>query len=113
MKIFKITLSILSLLMLIVCFITATPIAQQQKTSPFDKAKNQITPPSKPEKKLSFIQKIILKKVKKKMKKSSDEDKYRGWAEFSIFFGVFTILLWIIGLVMSIVMGTILMYFLP
>jgi len=105
MRAIKMAVGTLSLLMFVICFAAAVPMVQQQKTSPSDEKTNQVTSPPKPDKKLNFIQKFILKKARKKMKKVSDEDKYRGWAELSVLFGVFTAFLWIIGLVVSIVLG--------
>lgn len=88
MQTLKMTISTISLLMLIVCFTMATPMVQQKKTTPSDKTTNQITPLSKPDKKLNFIQKFIFKKMEKKVKKAFDEDEYRKQARLSVIFGV-------------------------
>lgn len=92
MRILKMTIGILSLLLFTACFAAATPMAQQQKTSPLDETTHQVASAYQPDKKLNFIQKVMLKKSQKRMKKASDEDKYRTWAELSIISGVFAIL---------------------
>jgi len=85
MQALKMTISTVSLLMLIVCFTTAAPMVQQKEKTP---SAEVIPLPTKPDKKLNFIQKFILKKVQKKMKKVSDEDEYRKQVRLSVIFGV-------------------------
>ncbi len=87
MKALKMTISVLSLLIFVMYFATAAPMVQAQKTTPSDETTHQVIPSSKQGKKLNFIQKFILKKVGKKMKKRTDEDKYRKWAKLSVILG--------------------------
>lgn len=80
----KMTISTISLLMLIVCFAIAAPIVQQEKTTNSNEKTNHITPPAKPNKKLNFIQKFILKKAKM----TPDEKRHRKMAVWSVIIGI-------------------------
>ncbi len=107
MRTVKMAIGVLSFLMFVTCFVAAAPMVQQQKTTPSNEATNEVVTPSKSDKKINFIQKIMLKKAQKKMKKISDEEKYRTWAELSVLFGVFAILP-LVGLffmLLSIILG--------
>ena len=88
----KMTIGILSLLLFTACFAAATPMVQQQKTSPSDETTHQVASAYQSDKELNFIQKIILKKAQKKMKKVSDEDKYRKKARLSVALGTLAFL---------------------
>ncbi len=88
MQALKMTFVLSSLLMLILSSAVAMPVVQKEKTTPANETAH--TPP-KSEKQLNFIQKFMLKKVQKKVKKATNEDKYRKRAKWSVILGALAV----------------------
>ncbi len=98
----KIVISTCSFTVLFVCFMTAAPMIQQERTTLQNEVSNM---PSKSVKKLNFIQKIILKKIQKKADKTSDEKQYRKMAIWAALLGLLAIPMFFVMLFFPIILS--------